>query len=154
MRLLFTFSKIILLIGIIVNHNSVLSQNAGAGGSTCANMAPICTSVGATFQAGTGASAQSGPNYGCLLTQPNPSWYFFEVATKCNLIWSNTLFFLCNQFFITIKNCEIKKPRANTIKAIELTNNVKSVDKVISQDIIVKLEELYQSEIKELNLPW
>ena len=36
----------------------------------------------------------------------------------------------------------------------QLTNNVKSTGVSIPQNLIEKLEYLYQSEIKELNLPW
>ncbi|MBU2526939.1 MAG: aldo/keto reductase [Bacteroidetes bacterium] len=36
----------------------------------------------------------------------------------------------------------------------QLTNNVKSSDRVISKDLVKKLENLYQSEIKDLKLPW
>jgi aryl-alcohol dehydrogenase-like predicted oxidoreductase len=36
----------------------------------------------------------------------------------------------------------------------QLTSNVQSIDISISQSLIEKLEKLYQSEIKKLNLPW
>lgn len=36
----------------------------------------------------------------------------------------------------------------------QLTSNVQSTDIPISQSLIEKLEKLYQSEIKKLNLPW
>ena len=36
----------------------------------------------------------------------------------------------------------------------QLSNNVKSTDISISQNLIEKLEDFYQSEIKELNIPW
>lgn len=36
----------------------------------------------------------------------------------------------------------------------QLTSNVQSADISISQNLIEKLESLYQSEIKKLNLPW
>ncbi len=36
----------------------------------------------------------------------------------------------------------------------QLTSNVQSTDISFSQNLIEKLEELYQSEIKKLNLPW
>ena len=49
-----------------------------AQGATCAGMDPICTDVGANFTANTGTSSEAGNNYGCLFTQPNPSWYYFE----------------------------------------------------------------------------
>lgn len=36
----------------------------------------------------------------------------------------------------------------------QLTSNVQSTDIVISRGLVEKLEKLYQSEIKKLNLPW
>ncbi len=36
----------------------------------------------------------------------------------------------------------------------QLINNVKSADIVVSQNIIKELEDFYQSEVKNLNLPW
>lgn len=61
-----------------------------AQGVTCADMDPICTDVGAQFTANTGTTAEAGNDYGCLLTQPNPSWYYFEVATNGNIDMSLT----------------------------------------------------------------
>lgn len=59
-------------------------------GATCADMDPICTDVGASFTANTGTTSESGNDYGCLSTQPNPSWYYFEVATNGNIDMSLT----------------------------------------------------------------
>lgn len=52
--------------------------------ASCVNMEPICTNSGLTFTAQTGVSiAGNGPNnYGCLASQPNPSWYYLEIATS------------------------------------------------------------------------
>jgi len=40
------------------------------------------------------------------------------------------------------------------VNIAQLTSNIQSTDIRISQEIVVRLEKLYQSEIKELNLPW
>ncbi|MCH2228860.1 MAG: gliding motility-associated C-terminal domain-containing protein [Crocinitomicaceae bacterium] len=61
-----------------------------AQGATCADMDPICTDVGANFTANTGTTSEAGNDYGCLATQPNPSWYYFEVATNGNIDMSLT----------------------------------------------------------------
>ena len=48
----------------------------------CANAAPFCSGVqgSVTFPGSTDAGeAQPGLGYGCLLTQPNPAWYFLEI---------------------------------------------------------------------------
>lgn len=59
----------------------------GAGGNDCAQAQPICTDNTYCYTAGIGAVASSGNDYGCLLTQPNPSWYYFEISTAGNLIF-------------------------------------------------------------------
>jgi len=40
------------------------------------------------------------------------------------------------------------------LNVTQLKSNVKSVEVPISYELIRKLEDLYQSEIKKLNLPW
>jgi len=60
-----------------------LSVGWGQSNTNCNNPSPFCTGSGGqyTFPAGVNAgSAQSGPNYGCLFSQPNPAWYFMQVA--------------------------------------------------------------------------
>lgn len=55
----------------------------GQTNTTCASMNPICTNVGVDFTANANSgSAEVGNDYGCLSSQPNPSWYYFEVATN------------------------------------------------------------------------
>ena len=49
----------------------------------CVDMNPICTSVGVSFTANANAgSAAVGNDYGCLFSQPNPSWFYFEVSSN------------------------------------------------------------------------
>lgn len=54
----------------------------------CAGASPFCSgSSGVTFPAATtGVSAGPGPNYGCLFSQPNPAWYYFQVSTSGSII--------------------------------------------------------------------
>jgi gliding motility-associated-like protein len=85
MRLLTTINKVILLTSIILTNYTVFSQ-----GSTCAQMQPICTQVGANFPASTNTTSEAGNNYGCLGSQPNPAWYYLEVATNGNIDMSLT----------------------------------------------------------------
>lgn len=49
--------------------------------TTCADMEAICTSDGATFAASTDITAETGNDYDCLGTQPNPAWYYLEIST-------------------------------------------------------------------------
>ena len=50
-----------------------------AQGALCAEMEPFCTDFGASFSASTNTNAESGNQYGCLLDQPNPAWYFLRI---------------------------------------------------------------------------
>jgi gliding motility-associated-like protein len=54
-------------------------------GSTCQNAEPFCTQNGATFPASTNVTAQTGPNYGCLETIPNPAWYYLKIDQPGNI---------------------------------------------------------------------
>lgn len=52
----------------------------------CEDSDPFCTSSIYTFPAGVNTgTAQSGPNYGCLGTQPNPAWYHMKIAIAGNI---------------------------------------------------------------------
>ncbi|MFZ5553511.1 MAG: gliding motility-associated C-terminal domain-containing protein [Bacteroidota bacterium] len=73
LRFLFAF---VLL--ITANH-SAFSQ------ASCAGAAPFCTSTGVNFPASTSTTAPAGPNYGCLGSQPNPAWYYLNIATSGNI---------------------------------------------------------------------
>jgi gliding motility-associated-like protein len=58
----------------------------GFSQSSCAGAAPFCTASGTTFPASTGTTAPSGPNYGCLLSQPNPAWYYLNISSSGNIV--------------------------------------------------------------------
>ncbi|MEY3237167.1 MAG: hypothetical protein RI883_1268, partial [Bacteroidota bacterium] len=53
---------------------------------SCAGAQPFCTSTGVTFPASVGTTSESGPNYGCLSTQPSPGWYYLNIATSGNIL--------------------------------------------------------------------
>jgi hypothetical protein len=57
------------------------------GGSDCAQVQPICTDNTYCYTAGFGSTASAGNDYGCLETQPNPSWYYFEIFSAGTLIF-------------------------------------------------------------------
>ena len=46
---------------------------------SCPAMQPICTSASYTFAAAVGTTSAAGPDYGCLIQQPNPAWYYLEI---------------------------------------------------------------------------
>ena len=56
--------------------------------SNCADADPFCTGTTYTFPASTNVTSQTGPDYGCLLTQPNPVWYYLQIANSGNLVLS------------------------------------------------------------------
>ena len=66
---------------------SILSFGASAqNNTTCADMSPICTDSVLVFPlnyvtSGIPPQAEVGPNYGCCVPQPNPSWFYFEIST-------------------------------------------------------------------------
>jgi len=60
--------------------------HASAQNATCDNAAPFCTGTNYAFAAGVDRpDAETGPNYGCLLNQPNPAWYFMRVDNPGNI---------------------------------------------------------------------
>ncbi len=68
--------------------------------SNCAGAAPFCTGQTMTFPASTNAgAAQTGPNYGCLGSQPNPAWYFMQIANSGSMsiamAATNDIDFIC-----------------------------------------------------------
>jgi gliding motility-associated-like protein len=63
-----------------------ISLSINAQNGTCLGADPFCTGTPITFPAGVGTgTAQAGPDYGCLVTQPNPAWYYMELSTGGNL---------------------------------------------------------------------
>ncbi len=54
--------------------------------TTCAAIAPVCSDSPVSFQAqATGGTAAAGPNYGCLSSRPNPTWFYLQVANPGDL---------------------------------------------------------------------
>ncbi len=69
--------KKLLLIAIL--FIATYSQIFGQAG-LCEESMPFCTDNIYTFPAGVNTTAQSGPAYGCLGSQPNPAWYHMRIA--------------------------------------------------------------------------
>src|SRR3989344_3082724 len=72
--------KILLLLSIFL----MATLNSFSQAS-CAGAAPFCTSTGVNFPASTSTVAPVGPNHGCLGSQPNPAWYYLNIATSGNI---------------------------------------------------------------------
>lgn len=76
-----------LLLLLVVAIFCLLFNNALAQGGNCATADPFCTaSVGYTFPASTSTTAEVGPNYGCLGSQPNPAWYYFNISMAGDIV--------------------------------------------------------------------
>jgi len=70
------------LILFIFLLSRVLAQQPGGQNNTCETAFPFCTGTLYSFPAGLNTpSAQPGPCYSCLLTTPNPAWYYMKIAT-------------------------------------------------------------------------
>lgn len=75
--------KIILILFILI---TISLQVVFAQGADCSTASPFCTAAGtATFPASQNTTAPVGPDYGCLFTQPNPAWYYLQMATSGNI---------------------------------------------------------------------
>jgi hypothetical protein len=51
----------------------------------CSNIQPFCSDSPINFPASTNTDSPSGPAYGCLASQPNPAWFYLEIANPGNL---------------------------------------------------------------------
>ncbi len=66
---------------IFVLLHLVLSGQAPYPNHTCSLATRICSGQSYTYEAWTGNNlAQSGPYYGCLASQPDPAWFWFEAG--------------------------------------------------------------------------
>jgi len=73
--------KIVLTCSLLFLTSNVFSQ-----GSTCDEAEPACAGGGFVFEnTSDGSEGEVGPDYGCLGSEPNPSWFFFNVATSGSL---------------------------------------------------------------------
>lgn len=70
---------------VLLSFLFISSQFIGQG-VNCADADPFCTQTGSTFPASTNTTAQAGANYGCLGSQPNPAWYYLQIATSGNIM--------------------------------------------------------------------
>lgn len=54
--------------------------------ASCAGADPFCTGTGILFPASVDMpDAETGPDYGCLCSQPNPVWYYLRIANPGSL---------------------------------------------------------------------
>lgn len=86
------------LVGLVIGDTYYLQVAYGSGGpcgnetipcisveetpdgASCNTASPFCTGSAETFTAEIGSVAPDGPDYGCLLAQPNPTWFYLEIG--------------------------------------------------------------------------
>lgn len=71
---------------LIVSVVFFFTNSAYSQSGFCNQSEPFCTDDILTFPAGVNTgSAETGPDYGCLGTQPNPAWYHMRIAVPGDL---------------------------------------------------------------------
>ena len=69
------FVKLLFILCLAASSLKTHAQN------NCGSSLPFCATSNYTFAAGVNnGSAAAGPNYGCLIRQPNPAWYYVQIA--------------------------------------------------------------------------
>ncbi len=93
MKKLFTFLAVI----TFINAN-LIGQNLN---DSCLESLQICSGYTYSYPLNVNTISQTGPNYGCLFTQPNPAWYFLKVASGGDFVFNivsstgNDIDFVC-----------------------------------------------------------
>ncbi|MFD1096727.1 T9SS type B sorting domain-containing protein [Salegentibacter chungangensis] len=73
-------------------------QKISAQGSTCATLEPFCSGSSQLVFANTNIEnselvyAETGPDYGCLETQPYPAWFFLQIESPGDLLFTISQF--------------------------------------------------------------
>ena len=70
---------------LLINILFLLFVTEVSSQGTCATALPFCTGSSYTFPASINTPAPPGTNFGCLGTQPNPAFYYMEIANPGNL---------------------------------------------------------------------
>lgn len=94
--------RITILLLVCLKVQLGVSQN-----STCSSAAPFCTGQTMSYPAGVNSGqAQTGPNYGCLGSEPNPAWFFMQMASSgsmsITMSAANDIDFICWGPFSTL----------------------------------------------------
>jgi uncharacterized repeat protein (TIGR01451 family) len=82
--------KKILLLALFAAGGSLFAQNTAA---LCENAYSLCGALGEPFANTTdapSASAESAENYGCLITYPNPAWFYLPISQAGDLTFTMT----------------------------------------------------------------
>ena len=73
-------NKLIFIISLFAFSGQLFGQ-----ATSCEIADPFCTGVTYGFPMNTSTTAQVGPNYSCLFTQPNPVWYYLLIDQPGNI---------------------------------------------------------------------
>ncbi|WP_267156369.1 T9SS type B sorting domain-containing protein [Xanthomarina sp. F2636L] len=112
------------------------------GANICEEAEPICSSAEFSFaNTSDGTSAEVGPDYGCLLTQPNPAWFFLQIGLSgnINLIIEQSTelggspnidvdFIIYGPFTNTSEACNTSLTAANTVDCSYSPNGIETAD--------------------------
>lgn len=133
-------SIVITLLGLVLSNQSINGQSGGA--NFCDLSEPLCASnefsYSNTFAAG---NAEFGPDYGCLLEQPNPAWFYLQIEESGSLtllIEQSTVlggppnldvdFIIYGPFSDPSSACSTQLTAANTIGCSYLPDNIELVE--------------------------
>ncbi|MCD6066217.1 MAG: hypothetical protein K0S33_1043 [Bacteroidetes bacterium] len=62
-------------------------SSLSAQNDVCSGATPICTSLEYQFPSSINSpTAEAGPDYGCLTSQPNPSWYYLQIDNSGSIV--------------------------------------------------------------------
>ncbi len=128
------------LIIFSLTNQTIYSQTGGA--NFCNISEPICGSLDFDYPNTSGAgTAENGPNYGCLVTQPNPAWFYLQIvqsgsitlmitqSTELNFMPNLDVDFIIYGPFTDSKSaCQSQLTAENTIDCSYHTDPIEFVD--------------------------
>jgi gliding motility-associated-like protein len=72
---------------LFISISLFIAQYSFAQTDFCNGAAPFCTGTTYNFPAPvSGTEAETGPDYGCLGSQPNPVWYYLQIANSGTIV--------------------------------------------------------------------
>lgn len=80
-----SFFRMKKIVFVLIAFFCLYSYNVKAQGGDCSSADPFCTGTSYTFPASTSTTAPVGPDYGCLGSQPNPAFFYIQIATPGTL---------------------------------------------------------------------
>ena len=81
--------KLILFVFVtlLICSSKVFASGGGCTGTEipCTSANPFCSAISYNFPNETSTCAPTGPEYGCLASQPNPVWYYMQINQSGNI---------------------------------------------------------------------